>query len=291
MSADTWKGTPMDDAIANALQRAADAIGSADALVIGAGAGMGVDSGLPDFRGAEGFWRAYPPYAKLGLDFPRMANPHWFSRDPHFAWGFYGHRLGLYRKSSPHSGFSVLRRWADRMTHGAFIFTSNVDGHFQRAGFSDDRILEQHGAIEWNQCLDHCGVGIFPANQAGVSVDAETFRAAEPLPRCPRCDALARPNILMFDDFAWESTRSDAQEVNLREWFSGLTDAQIAVIECGAGPAIPTVRNFCERIARVTSGTLIRINPRDCDVPHGQIAIATGAQEALHAIDERVGRI
>ena len=36
-----------------------------DALLVAAGAGMGVDSGLPDFRGDEGFWRAYPPFAAL----------------------------------------------------------------------------------------------------------------------------------------------------------------------------------------------------------------------------------
>lgn len=48
--------------LADLLAAAADAIRSADALLIGAGAGMGVDSGLPDFRGAEGFWKAYPPF-------------------------------------------------------------------------------------------------------------------------------------------------------------------------------------------------------------------------------------
>ena len=61
---------------------------------------MGVDSGLPDFRGTQGFWRAYPLYAKLGLDFASMANPRWFTTDPAFAWGFYGHRLELYRRDA-----------------------------------------------------------------------------------------------------------------------------------------------------------------------------------------------
>src|SRR5690349_16282268 len=85
-------------------RRAAEVLRSARALLIGAGAGMGVDSGLPDFRGTEGFWRAYPAYAKLGLDFASMANPHWFEQDPAFAWGFYGHRLHLYRDTLPHPG-------------------------------------------------------------------------------------------------------------------------------------------------------------------------------------------
>jgi NAD-dependent SIR2 family protein deacetylase len=62
------------------LDRAAEAIAAAGALLIGAGAGMGVDSGLPDFRGAQGFWRAYPPYERLGLDFESLANPHRLER-------------------------------------------------------------------------------------------------------------------------------------------------------------------------------------------------------------------
>jgi NAD-dependent SIR2 family protein deacetylase len=49
---------------------------------------MGVDSGLPDFRGAQGFWRAYPAIAKLGLSFEGMANPAWFKKNPHLAWAF-----------------------------------------------------------------------------------------------------------------------------------------------------------------------------------------------------------
>ena len=53
----------------DSIQRAADCIAAADALVITAGAGMGVDSGLPDFRGREGFWRAYPALASAGVAF------------------------------------------------------------------------------------------------------------------------------------------------------------------------------------------------------------------------------
>ena len=55
--------------------RAAEAIRSARSMVITAGAGMGVDSGLPDFRGDRGFWNAYPMYERLGLSFVDAANP------------------------------------------------------------------------------------------------------------------------------------------------------------------------------------------------------------------------
>src|SRR4028118_1532836 len=97
-----------------AIARAAQVIAQADALLITAGAGMGVDSGLPDFRGNEGFWKAYPPLQRLGISFVEMANPRWFHDDPHLAWGFYGHRLQLYRDTTPHQGFPILLEWGRR---------------------------------------------------------------------------------------------------------------------------------------------------------------------------------
>ena len=63
--------------------------------------------------------------------FEELADPVHFVDDPTLAWGFYGHRLDLYRRTVPHDGFRVLREW------GARVFTSNVDGQFQRAGFTD----------------------------------------------------------------------------------------------------------------------------------------------------------
>ncbi len=49
------------------MEEVAEVVKHARTLLIGAGAGMGVDRGLPDFRGDIGFWRAYPPYEKLVL--------------------------------------------------------------------------------------------------------------------------------------------------------------------------------------------------------------------------------
>src|SRR5207253_10939678 len=116
-----------DKTFPDTILAASAAVEQAEALLIGAGAGMGVDSGLPDFRGPKGFWRAYPACEKLGLSFQAMANPRWFQSDPAFAWGFYGHRLDLYRKTEPHAGFGLLKAWGERMRHGSFVFTSNVD--------------------------------------------------------------------------------------------------------------------------------------------------------------------
>jgi len=268
------------------LGRVVEALRAAEGLVVTAGAGMGVDSGLPDFRGDQGFWRAYPPYARLGLGFSNLANPRWFREDPALAWGFYGHRLELYRRTVPHGGFGLLRRWGEGMRLGSFVFTSNVDGQFQRAGFDPGRVYECHGAIEFLQCLAGCGVGIFPADGVSVEVDAETFRAREPLPSCPRCGSMARPNILMFGDGGWDDARAEEQEQRLARWLAEARGARLVVIECGAGTAIPSVRSFGERLAGNFPGALlVRINPREPEVPPGHVGVASGALAALQTIE------
>ncbi len=271
------------------LERAAAAIAEADALLVTAGAGMGVDSGLPDFRGNEGFWSAYPPMKKLGVSFAEMANPRWFARDPAFAWGFYGHRLGLYRKTTPHAGFGLLRRWAAGKSLGGFVFTSNVDGAFQRAGFDPERIVECHGAIDFLQCSASCQ-GIYSAEDYQPDIDEESFRAREPLPKCRRCGALARPNILMFGDFGWQSHRTDEQEQRMEAWLSEVSRprAKLVVVECGAGTAIPTVRMLGERLVGRARATLVRINVREPEVPPGQVGLSGGALAILRGLDERI---
>ncbi len=267
------------------VDRAAAAVAAAEAIVVTAGAGMGVDSGLPDFRGNQGFWQAYPPLARLGLSFVDLANPGWFERDPALAWGFYGHRLNLYRNTAPHRGFALLRTWVEGMTHGAFVFTSNVDGQFQQAGFPPERVVECHGSIHHLQCTVPCRDGIWSADSETVVVDDTTIRATSDLPACPRCGRLARPNVLMFGDWSWVAVRTSEQESRLGSWLGGLAGYRLVVVELGAGTGVPTVRMTSEHLVARLGATLIRVNPREPYVPSGQISLACGAQAALEAVD------
>jgi NAD-dependent SIR2 family protein deacetylase len=263
------------------LDRAASLILSADALLVCAGAGMGVDSGLPDFRGGAGFWRAYPPYERLGLRFEELANPVHFADDPALAWGFYGHRLRLYRETVPHAGFGILRSWGLPIR----VFTSNVDGQFQKAGFPAEHVAEVHGSIHHLQCLDQCGQPIWSA-RTDVVVDADTMRAVGELPTCPSCGALARPNIAMFGDWEWDPTRSSETLDAVAKWHTRHTN--LVVVELGAGNAIPTVRRMSE-LASARTGALVRINPREPEIRHGRgVQLAMGALDALSELDSRV---
>lgn len=264
------------------LELAARAIENAQFLLFSAGAGMGVDSGLPDFRGTDGFWRAYPPFARLGLEFQEVANPRWFRSDPQLAWGFYGHRFNLYRAATPHAGFAILKRWSEPKP--ARVFTSNVDGHFQRSGFAGETVCEVHGSLLHLQCVRPCSSAIWEAGDLQIDVDENTFRAKGELPRCPHCGALARPNVLMFSDGSWRSNRSDEQLESLDKWAGQIEARRLTILEMGAGKAIPTVRHFSEALQR-QGATLVRINPRESDGPSGTISLESGALAALEKIE------
>ena len=246
------------------IEQASSFIHSCDAILVGAGAGMGVDSGLPDFRGNDGFWKAYPPLAKMGIKFHEMANPKWFSDEPNLAWGFYGHRLKLYQKTVPHRGFNILLEKNTVKKIPMFIFTSNVDGHFQKTGFTGEQIVECHGSIMHLQCTEACGQSIWRVeSDFKLNIDPQNLQAKNPLPLCPSCGSIARPNILMFSDWEWLQERTARQTENLTRWLEQYCSPKLLVLELGAGTSIPTVRSVCEEVTHSSKGTMIRVYLRD----------------------------
>ena len=260
-------------------------IENADIVIITAGAGMGVDSGLPDFRGNEGFWKAYPALKNKNIDFVSIANPKQFKQFSKIAWGFYGHRFDLYKNTTPHVGFDALKELV-KHKKDYFIVTSNVDGQFQKAGFDKNKIYEVHGRINKFQCTS-CNKPSWDAPEnTKFDVDPETFEMKGEIPKCD-CGADARPNIMMFNDFGFDSTETSKQEKAFNKFMHKYDKGsdKIVVIEVGAGTAIPTIRNIGENIQdKVENARLVRINPRESEGPKGTISISKGGVEALTKI-------
>ncbi|MCM3920738.1 hypothetical protein ND748_03480 [Frankia sp. AiPs1] len=122
-----------------------------------------------------------------------------------------------------------------------------------------------------------------------MNVDPETMRAGEPLPRCPSCGDLARPNILMFGDGSWVSERTDAALRSCESWLDEVTapgaDGPLVVVEIGAGTAVPIVRRTAESLA----DHLIRINPAQPEIRPGTgVPLPLGALPALTALATRL---
>jgi len=256
----------------------------ADAVVILAGAGMGVDSGLPDFRGAKGLWKEYPELERRDLDFEKIANPKWFRNDPKLAWAFYGHRLHKYLGVQPHAGFDMLLELCKKKSDNYFVVTSNVDHHFQKAGFDPLKIHEVHGSLMYFQCIYGCKRDIWPADYGSVVVDQKSFIATS-TPSCPHCGRIARPNVKMFDDDGWLCERERGQRKRFERWKHQVWDARkkVLMIEIGAGKVVTTIRTISEQLylKEFHNSKFVRINPRDCDVPDGAMSIQSGGLEGI----------
>lgn len=273
------EGAVQDLDLNDAYRRAAAWIAQADGLIITAGAGMGVDSGLPDFRGPNGFWNSYPALGRECIRFEDIASPRNFRDDPALAWGFYGHRLNLYRATLPHEGFDILRKIAERMPEGGFVITTNVDGQFQKAGFSIGGVVEVHGSIHHLQCQNACMSEVWSAGAFRPAIDEGECRLRNSYPRCPHCGAIARPNILMFDDVDWVNGRTDAQWWEYQEWRANVHCP--VVIELGAGTRIASIRAFGEH----QGCPLVRINISESQTrTEGSVSLAVGAREGIRRI-------
>lgn len=174
------------------------------------------------------------------------------------------------------------------MAMGHWIFTSNVDGQFQKAGFSGDSINECHGSIHHLQCMGDCVAGVWRDDNFLPEIDHDACRITNDLPVCRACAGLARPNIVMFGDWNWVNERNQLQRQREARWLDTVANSvgNVAILEVGAGTSIPSVRHFSHRLAREYGARIIRINPRESQVPSTKdVAITLGALEGLIGID------
>jgi hypothetical protein len=95
----------------------------------------------------------------------------------------------------------------------------------------------------------------------------------------------------MFGDGDWNAQREQTQAAQLQDWLAGLRRlrARLAVVEIGAGTAVPSVRHFVQGLQRGFGAQLVRINPREAAVrgPH-DVAVPAAALQALSGMAERL---
>ena len=270
----------------DSLERAAELILQADALLVTAGVGMGIDSRQPDLRGMV----TATPLVTLGggqVDLSRLACPEAFRTHPRQAWGLYGSRLNLYRATQPHSGFVILKRWGENMPKGYAVLTSSIDGQFQKAGFDPASIQEFHGSIDYLQCLLPCCNAIWSTDESEPKVDVEKCLLLNAIPKCPHCGGTARPNVLMKEDWGWLANRYADQVAHFSGWLAKAN--RPVVVEVDVGSSISTIRRFSHQIILDFGGRLVRINPRDFSVPTKlDVGLGSGAKFALTEIDRLI---
>jgi NAD-dependent deacetylase len=159
------------------------------------GAGISAESGIPTFRGSEGYWvvgsRNHVPQ--------EMATREMFDRRPDEVWRWYLFRFGVCRDVEPNEGHRALVRLEAALGDRFTLVTQNIDGLHRRAG--SRRVLTIHGDAAWVRCADECGLGRIDQPDMGRRDASTPFTAADRARlTCPRCGAWLRPHVLWFDE-------------------------------------------------------------------------------------------
>jgi NAD-dependent deacetylase len=183
----------MEPKLASILAEVRAANGRVVALT---GAGISAESGIPTFRGAEGYWvvgsRNYMPQ--------EMATREMFERAPEEVWRWYLYRFGVCRGARPNAGHEALVRLERALGERFTLITQNIDGLHRRAGSA--RVLCIHGDAAWVRCADGCELGLVDLPPFPPRGKDEPFSAADRKAlTCPRCGGWLRPHVLWFDEY------------------------------------------------------------------------------------------
>ena len=191
------------------------------------GAGISAESGLKTFRDAQdGHWAKYRP--------EDLATPQAFKRDPKLVWDWYAMRRGKAAEASPNPGHFALVEMEQHLDEFALI-TQNVDGYHIQAGSKN--VLELHGNIQRVKCFDGCGVvedwekdNVIASEETATSQERAPRRVSEvDIPRCKKCNAYLRPDVVWFGESLPRKTLDDAlyAAYNCQAFFSIGTSALV----------------------------------------------------------------
>eukprot|EP01060_Flectonema_neradi_P003710 TRINITY_DN12412_c0_g1_i2.p1 TRINITY_DN12412_c0_g1~~TRINITY_DN12412_c0_g1_i2.p1 ORF type:complete len:323 (+),score=56.76 TRINITY_DN12412_c0_g1_i2:145-1113(+) len=314
-----------------ALRKAALLYQRSRSLLVLAGAGMGVDSGIGTFRGSTaGIWPDQYKYSlPLAPDGSRglsqLNHKRWFGENPEMAWDFWRWCHTNYCNSTPHKGYEAVLSLLKQKD--GFVVTTNIDSHFTSSGIPFDRIRELHGIINRVKCSgdgrpevtpkaigDECDlrpldfaedfvegeVDIGPCPQSDPPMTFSDINPKERIPRC-LCGAVLRPDVTLFGDISFESALPPGpmatQHNNFTSWKElqqSLPGEGALILEIGAGTAMPTLRKMSSSLLAENEDTfLVRINTSESDVSNSdrELSINLPAMDALTKLRDLINHL
>ena len=192
---------------------------SAGNITVLTGAGISAESGIPTFRGKDGYWtigsKEYHPQ--------EMATLRMFKIHPYEIWQWYFYRKTVCAQARPNPGHLAIVELEKIFRDRFLLITQNVDGIHLRAGNTEARTYQIHGNLNFMRCSQECGPQIFPIPPKIPDKDktAPISEDEKKLLVCPQCGALTRPHVLWFDEcydekyFRFNSSLQKAGETDL----------------------------------------------------------------------------
>ena len=242
------------------VERLAALVRERQPCVVLTGAGVSTESGIPDFRSAEGIWARYDPFEVAHIDA--------FHCGPARVWEFYALRLDALAQAQPNDGHHALAELEERGWIRAVV-TQNVDGLHRTAGSQE--VVEVHGSLREAECV-HCGVRV-PIAEALAEL---------PLPACPECGEVLKPGVVMFGELLPADAIERAQQLAAEAGLLLVVGSSLEVHPVAGLPG--------ETLA--TGGALAIVNrgstPWDS---RAELVIGAGAGETMRALAAALGMV
>jgi NAD-dependent deacetylase len=251
------------------------------------GAGVSAESGIPTFRGKDGYWR--------NLDPAQLATPEAFARDPKLVWEWYRERRHRIRNAQPNAAHTAIRRLAQHADEFLLV-TQNVDDLHARAGLPKEKMVQIHGDIFGTRC-SRCDFGFTErkhdqgqdqepgVERFGLRGHVRALKAAtcRRTPKCPQCDALMRPGVVWFgEQLPWNEVQRVETYLD-----RGVCDL---VIVAGTTATFGYIVDWALRASREGfRGELIEVNPEE--TPLSQFATRLVREPARIALPRIVDRL
>jgi NAD-dependent deacetylase len=213
-------------------------------ILVLTGAGVSAESGIPTFRGKDGYWR--------NLDPAKLATPEAFAKDPGLVWEWYQERRQRIRSAQPNPAHKAIAK-LEQHAHEFLLVTQNVDDLHARAGSPKEKMVQIHGDIFVTRC-SRCD---FSRHDYEHDHEHEHEHESEDIdvPRCPRCEGLMRPGVVWFgEQLPWDELR---RVENYLE--AGPCDF---VIVAGTTATFGYIIDWALR-AIASDGELIEVNPEE----------------------------
>ncbi len=162
------------------IKRLQEMIDESQNIVFFGGAGVSTESGIPDFRSADGIYHQSYRYTP-----EEVVSHSFFLKHPEAFYEFYKDKM-IYPEAKPNPAHQKLAELeqAGKLTA---IVTQNIDGLHQAAGSRN--VYELHGSIHRNYCMD-----------CHAFYDADYIKHSAGVPHCKKCGGVIKPDVVLYEE-------------------------------------------------------------------------------------------
>lgn len=164
------------------MEQLVEILKESERIVFFGGAGCSCESGIPDFRSADGLWNEK---LKSNLTPEQLVSHTFFLRYPENFFKFYKDKL-IYPEAKPNGAHIALAK-LEKMGKLQAVVTQNIDGLHQAAG--SKRVYELHGSVLRNYCMD-----------CHAFYDEKFILESEGVPKCPACGGVVKPDVVLYEE-------------------------------------------------------------------------------------------